>query len=288
MSDSSPQILQNDAAYARGEVPFWTGARGQRVSVSGGTIHYVELGDPAAPPVMLMHKLGGWAADWRAVAERLAVDHRVLVVDAPGHGGSQLHKEITWAHPITASSAMVAEFLDALGIDRLHLMGASLGGVISTQLASEQPERVLTLALVGVSLTGRQSLELTLENDRAVRDMFTDDWTPLPFPVDPGLSGRELATATAQNASRAQVGRWARASERGFGLIGIEQRLEFITAPVLLLNGVSARYRKYEDTARRLLGNVRVETMEIAGMFPHQEDPDETELRWRSFTDDAA
>lgn len=275
------------AAYERGDVPYWPGVQGRRVTVDGGAIHYVELGRPDAPPVMLVHKLGGWVADWRHVAELIAEDHRVLVVDAPGHGGSTLAKEVTWAHPITESSAMLGAFLDALAIDRVHAMGSSLGGVLSTQLASEQPARIATLALVGVSLTARQSLELTLQNDRAVRDSFTADWTPLPFPVDETLTGEARQRAVEQNASRMQAGRWARASERGFGLIGIEQRLPLVEAPVLLVNGVTARYRRYESTALEHLRDVRIETVEVEGMFPHQEAPEQTAALWRDFVGDA-
>ncbi|MGL3149005.1 alpha/beta fold hydrolase [Microbacterium sp. A82] len=273
--------------YQRGDVPHWPGVRGRRVQVDGGAIHYVELGRAEGTPVMLMHKLGGWAADWRHVAELIATDHRVLVVDAPGHGGSTLDKEVTWAHPITESSAMIGQFLDAIEIERIHAMGSSLGGVISTQLASEQPDRIVTLSLVGVSLTARQSLELTLANDRAVRDLFTSDWTPLPFPIASGLSEQEHRLAVEQNASRVQAGRWARASERGFGLIGIEQRLQHITAPVFLLNGVNARYRRYEETARSMLRDIHIETLDVEGMFPHQEDPEATAARWRGFIADA-
>jgi len=284
---NKPQGSTYEQSYARGDVPFWSGVRGQQVAVTGGRIHYVELGQPDGVPVMLIHKLGGWAADWRHVADLIASEYRVLVVDAPGHGGSALDKEITWAHPITESSTMVAEFLDALQIQRVHAMGSSLGGVISTQLASEQPDRVETLALVGVSLTARQSLEQTLANDLAVRDSFTVDWTPLPFPLPDGASPEVERLAVEQNASRDQAGRWSRASERGFGLIGIEHRLPLVKAPVLLLNGVNARYRRYEDTAREHLHDVRIETLDIDGMFPHQEMPEVTAARWREFVADA-
>ena len=283
MVETVAATAQWTEAYLRGEVPYWPGVRGRRVDVDGCAIHYVELGRTDGTPVVLIHKLGGWAADWRHVAELIAADHRVLVVDAPGHGGSTLDKEVTWAHPITESSAMIAQFLDALGIERMHAMGSSLGGVISTQLASEQPDRIVTLALVGVSLTARQSLEQTLANDRAIRDSFTSDWTPLPLAIPEGLSEAEHLLAVEQNASRTQSGRWSRASERGFGLIGIEHRLPHIAAPVLVLNGVNARYRRYEDTARENLRDVRIETLDINGMFPHQEDPVATAALWREF-----
>lgn len=281
-------VSDSTGLYTRGEVPFWPGVRGQRMRVTGGEIHYVTIGEKTSPPVVLIHKLGGWVADWRHVAELLAVDYFVVVVDAPGHGGSILDKEITWAHPITESSAALREFLSNLDLGSVHLMGSSLGGVLSIQLSSDEPALVRTLGLVGVSMTERHSLERTLENDRNVRSMFTEDWSPLPFPIAEDLDQNAHSRATEQNASRMQAGRWSRASERGFGLTGIEQRLEFVEAPVFLLNGVNAAYRKYEQVAREKLRDVRIETADVEGMFPHQEAPEFTATRWRAFVADVA
>jgi pimeloyl-ACP methyl ester carboxylesterase len=216
----------------------------------------------------------------------LADDYRVLVVDMPGHGGSTLNKEETWAHPITESSTALQEFLDVLGIEQAHLMGSSLGGVVSTLLASQTPERVRTLTLVAVSLTAVHTLERTLQNDRAFRDSFTADWFPLPLPIPEDLDDDERARMIEGNASRARAGRWARASERGFGLTGIEQVLPDVLAPTLLVNAIDAAYRRYEDTAMRLLSDVRVETIDVPGMFPHQNAPEQVAALWRTFIRD--
>jgi pimeloyl-ACP methyl ester carboxylesterase len=286
MSDSD-LLMELDQTYASGQVPCWPGVTGHVVPVAGGTIHYVEMGMPTGEPVLLLHKLGGWAADWRHVAEMLADEYRVLVVDMPGHGGSTLRKEETWAHPITESSTALREFLDVMGIERAHLMGSSLGGVVSTLLSSQTPERVLTLSLVAVSLTPVHTLERTLENDRAFRDSFTADWFPLPLPIPEGIDEPERERMREGNASRARAGRWARASERGFGLTGIEQVLPDVSAPTLLVNAIDAAYRRYEDTAKRLISDVRVETIDVPGMFPHQNAPDQVAALWRSFVQGA-
>jgi pimeloyl-ACP methyl ester carboxylesterase len=286
MSDSD-FMVEWEQAYASGEVPFWPGATGHVAPVAGGVIHYVEMGIPTGEPVLLLHKLGGWAADWRHVAEMLADEYRVLVVDMPGHGGSTLTKEETWAHPITESSAALREFLDVLGIERAHLMGSSLGGVVSTLFASQTPDRVRTLSLVAVSLTPVHTLERTLENDRAIRESFTADWFPLPLPIPEDLDEAEAERMREGNASRARAGRWARASERGFGLTGIEHVLPRVTTPTLLINAIDAAYRRYEGTAQRLITNVRVETIDVVGMFPHQNAPDQVATLWRAFVQEA-
>jgi pimeloyl-ACP methyl ester carboxylesterase len=51
-----------------------------------GAVRYYAGG--AGEPVVLVHGLGGWAGNWRAVAPLLARSHRVLVPELPGHGGS--------------------------------------------------------------------------------------------------------------------------------------------------------------------------------------------------------
>jgi pimeloyl-ACP methyl ester carboxylesterase len=286
MTDSD-LVVELEQTYRSGQVPFWPGVTGRIVPVTGGTMHYVEVGTPTGEPVLLLHKLGGWAADWRHVAELLADEYRVLVVDMPGHGGSTLTKEETWAHPITESSIALREFLDALGLERAHLMGSSLGGVVSTLFASQTPERVRTLSLVAVSLTAVHTLERTLQNDRAFRESFTADWFPLAVPIPADLDDDERARMHEGNASRTRAGRWARASERGFGLTGIEHVLPDVQAPTLLVNAIDAAYRRYEDTAVRLLRDVRVETIDVPGMFPHQNAPDQVAALWRTFVEDA-
>ncbi len=51
-----------------------------------GGVRYFVGG--AGPPLVLVHGLGGWAGNWRAVASRLVGDHRLIVPELPGHGGS--------------------------------------------------------------------------------------------------------------------------------------------------------------------------------------------------------
>ena len=275
--------------YDRGDVPFWPRARGRTVTCGGARWHVVDLPPPVgqhrsveAVPVVLLHKLGGWAADWRGVAEELAHERCVLVVDLPGHGGSFRPGPTPWALWPAATAEGVAELLDTLGLARAHLLGCSLGGVVATHLARAHPERVATLGLVGTSLTARFSAARTLEVDRRVRAGFGPGWVPRP-----GQNARagthDPRVLSEQDASRAQAGRWVRPSERGVGLTGVEHLLPDVRVPTLYLNGEDAGYRSYEEVARRLLPDVQVDMVGGCGSFPHQERPDEVARRWRRF-----
>ena len=70
----------------------------------GGTkIHYVGIG--SGPPVILLHKLGGWVADWRLIAPALAKTHRVIAIDMPGHGDSTINGPVPFLQSLQESAA---------------------------------------------------------------------------------------------------------------------------------------------------------------------------------------
>jgi pimeloyl-ACP methyl ester carboxylesterase len=121
-------------------------AQGHWVAVTGGRIHYVEMGPADAPPVVMIH---GILAQLRhfsyALADRMAKDHRVILIDRPGWG----HSTIEGRRPgIGAQADMVAEALDKLGIEKPLLVGHSMGGAVSLALALRHPGVPRGLALI--------------------------------------------------------------------------------------------------------------------------------------------
>jgi pimeloyl-ACP methyl ester carboxylesterase len=96
-------------------------------------------------PIVLLHGLGGAAANWGEVVAELAASHRVLALDLPGHGGS--------AAP-TADARMdwfataVARTLQAESVDHAVVAGHSFGGQVALHLALRRPELVGGLLLV--------------------------------------------------------------------------------------------------------------------------------------------
>lgn len=264
-------------ADGTGAVERWPGVRGSSLRVAGGWLHHVDLspattthGGPEATPVVLLHKLGGWVADWRTVAPALARSRRVVVVDLPGHGASHVDAPAGWIAWPADLATRVVTLLDHLGLERVHLVGASLGGVVAVHLAASQPERVAGLGLVGTSLTAALSSARTLELDQSSRDAYAPGWIPLPGHVGRAATDDPVVLADL-DASRARAGAWVRACERGVGLAGVAHLLRDVASPVLLLNGERAGYRSYEQAARDAWPDVRVEVVPGAGAFPHQE-----------------
>ncbi|MGR6329149.1 alpha/beta fold hydrolase [Sphingomonas sp. XXL09] len=115
--------------------------------VAGARIHYVDLGDSAKPPIVMIHGLGGQLRNFSyAMAERLTADHRVLLVDRPGSGYSIAHGG---AQPrIAEQAAIVARWIAALGLTRPLVVGHSLGGAVALALATTEPATIGGLALV--------------------------------------------------------------------------------------------------------------------------------------------
>ncbi|MFN2603371.1 MAG: alpha/beta fold hydrolase [Gemmatimonadaceae bacterium] len=122
---------------------------------SGLKVRVVERGDPASPPVLLIHGWGCTAYVFRHNMPALAAaGYRVMAVDLKGHG---LSDKPGSAHEYTIDSLVehVRDILDALGLERPALAGHSLGGSLIYHFASRFPERARCLGLLSpVGLKG--------------------------------------------------------------------------------------------------------------------------------------
>ena len=112
-------------------------------------LRYWAGGD--GPPLLLVHGFAGGAANFADLAELLAPRHRVLVPDLPGHGGSA-------PLPAIPNLAAYAESLATLchveGVERLDVVGHSLGGVVALRLASRRPGLVPEMTASARGLAG--------------------------------------------------------------------------------------------------------------------------------------
>jgi len=93
----------------------------------------------SGPPVVLVHGLGGFAGNWRAVAPPLAADRRVIVPELPGHGGSEPLRAAPTLDPF--AEAMLA-VLDAEKALPAPWVGHSLGGLVGLRAAARRPEGI--------------------------------------------------------------------------------------------------------------------------------------------------
>ncbi len=117
----------------------------QELEVGGRRLRYLELGAGDSVPVLLVHGFGADLNTWMFTQPALAEGRRVVALDLPGHGGSAKDVGSGDAERLTDA---VEHAAGALGIERLHLVGHSMGGAIAALLALRRPELVATLTLI--------------------------------------------------------------------------------------------------------------------------------------------
>jgi 3-oxoadipate enol-lactonase len=112
--------------------------------VNGVRLFYQETGPPDAPPLVLIMGWGGDHTAWALQAPAFAAEHRVIAIDNRGAGQSDVPEA---PYTILGMAADVVGLMDALGLRRAHVCGASMGGMIAQELALRAPDRVRTLGL---------------------------------------------------------------------------------------------------------------------------------------------
>ena len=144
-----------------------------RVKVGGFEISYLQGGhDGAIAPTLSLHGMGG-AGKWEAYHMALGTITHTCVPQLPGWPEGRLPAGIASVGDYTA---LVLEFLDAVGIDQVILFGHSLGGWIALQVATMYPERISRLILVdamGLDLPSAPAVDLhTLDEESFAKAVF--------------------------------------------------------------------------------------------------------------------
>jgi pimeloyl-ACP methyl ester carboxylesterase len=118
-------------------------AKQRKINISSGSISYAEQGN--GPVALFVHGvlLNGYL--WRHQLEQLKNLRRCIAVDLLAHGNTEI--SATQDVSVTANAQMLAEFLDALKIDQVDLVGNDSGGGICQIFAARHPERIRSLVL---------------------------------------------------------------------------------------------------------------------------------------------
>jgi 3-oxoadipate enol-lactonase len=213
---------------------------GEHHGVEAGSIEqaYRTWGTPGAPPLVLLHALGEDGGDWGNVAPAFGRRWRVYAPDLRGHGRTDWPGE----YSVELMLADVLAFLDVLALDRVDLIGHSLGGLVAYLLAAEHPERLGQLILEDVAAPLPRSAGVPARPDGQ-----------LPYDWDMVLAIR----GQIDNPDPAWLG-----------------RLSQITAQTLVLGGGPASHIPQERVAElaRRIPHARIETIP-AGHLIHQTEP---------------
>ncbi|MHB1225495.1 MAG: 2-succinyl-6-hydroxy-2,4-cyclohexadiene-1-carboxylate synthase [Gemmatimonadaceae bacterium] len=281
-------------------------ARGVTMS-DGLRLEVLDSGDAAAPagdttPLLLLHGFTGAAATWIDLLPALAAHRRVVALSLPGHGASDSPADPA-RHAAARVAADVVAVMDALALQRVALLGYSMGGRVALHaallLAATAPVRLAALVLESASpgIADAESRAARRAADDALageieRDgvaAFVARWERLPLWDSqerlPPSARRRLRMQRLSNDARGLAD-----SLRGLGAGAtppLHDRLREIHAPTLLLCG--ALDEKYVAIAHEMasaLQRVRAAVIHGAGHAVHLERPGEFVRAVNSFLGD--
>jgi 3-oxoadipate enol-lactonase len=205
-------------------------------TANGVSLHYELVGPEAAPVVAFAHSIGATMAMWDAQVAALSGRYRCLRYDTRGHGGSEVV-----ATPATVDDLAddLAGLLDALGIQKAHVVGLSLGGMTGQAFALRHPERLRRLALLATSAemdkaAWRQRIETVMSEGYApfIDGIMVPRWFTLGFAaahpeVIAGFRARMMANDPRGYAACANV----------IATLDLLPRISGITAPTMIIVG---------------------------------------------------
>jgi len=115
-----------------------------KITTGGISTHYRIEGPAQGPAVMLSHSLATHLDMWEPQIGPLSARYQVLLYDTVGHGGTDAPPG---PYTLNQLAEQALSLIDALGIERVHFVGLSMGGVVGQLLALAAPERLAGLVL---------------------------------------------------------------------------------------------------------------------------------------------
>ena len=260
------------------------------IVVGEETWHYLEGGPKDAAVILMIHGFGAEKDNWTRFAGSLTQTYRVIALDLPGFGGSRWHPGRDYS--LYPQRDRVANFVQALGLGQVHLIGNSMGGHLAALFAHEYPQDVASLALVnnaGVVSPVESDAQRALahgENLLIVRSLdefdrlldYVSHKKPfIPWPVKGVLAQRAL--------DRAKENQLIFTAVKGDPTVALEPLLPQIETPVLIIWGEYDRILHVSsvDKMRPLLPQAEVIIMEDTGHVPMLERPAETAAHYVRF-----
>jgi poly(3-hydroxyalkanoate) depolymerase len=118
----------------------------REVALADATLRIAEAG--SGPPVLLVNGIGAGFRTWSPFARRFSQSRRLIMLDAPGTGGSS---RLRWPLRMPGLARLIVELCDALGETQVDVLGYSWGGALAQQFAHDAPQRVRRLALASTT-----------------------------------------------------------------------------------------------------------------------------------------
>jgi pimeloyl-ACP methyl ester carboxylesterase len=189
------RITSDDVERAASALKEDSSPRTDYVDADGVRLFSIVAGPASGTKLIFLHGLSGSFSTWQVVMGELADRYRVAAFDLPGHGLSDKPDPANFDYAVSSLASTVATALKTTGLAPAIIVGHSLGGAISMQLALEHPETMSGLVLVNSAglaseispdllalmdrepgqNTARAMLQLFLEDQALVLDRGVDD-----------------------------------------------------------------------------------------------------------------
>ena len=266
--------------------------RSQTLDVNGLRVHYLDWGNPGAPPIVCVHGYTSSAQAFNALARRLPSRDHVIAPDVRGHGESAW--STTGAYQYSDQVGDLAAIVDKLGLSRFTLVGTSMGGIIAMAYAGAHPDRLTRLVIndVGPLLEG---MALTRIGEYVGLDPKFDSYAQLeqhirtvsaPFGPLTDAQWRRLSETTTR---RLPDGRYALNFDPGIAVPfrankGVDADLwpiwDAIQCPTLLLRGVESDLLSAATAAAMQQRGPQATLVELPGIghAPALQDPSQVEI----------
>ena len=238
----------------------------RELSVRGTPVHM--LSDGSGPPLLFLHGAGA-GGRWLEFQEGLAKGFTVLSPNHPGHGGSPAAE---WIEHISDLAFHYLDLLDDERLDRVHVVGASFGGWIATELATMASHRIASLTLidpVGIKVDGWiYPFLFGMDIPEIVAMIFHDPMAALAL-APPDQSPETLALQYRQGAALARVA-W---NPYLYDPL-LRRRLSRIAAPTLLCWGAHDRLAPLNPCGQTWAKEIPGATLRVfddSGHVPHLE-----------------
>ncbi len=271
-------------------------------------LHYVDWGNPTAPPLILVHGGRDHCRNWDWVAQDLRRDYHVIAPDLRGHGDSA--HSVSGDYSLTAHVYDLAQLIHQQGLAPVRIVAHSLGGNIALRYAGLYPEKVSKLvAIEGLGLSPAmeaaranrsivERLTTWIDEERALAARLPRRYASIDEALErmqgenKHLTPQKARYLTVHGISQNEDGSYSWKFDnyvRSFAPVDLtpDERHELwsrITCPTLLVYGAESWASNPEKDGRiRHFGNARVVSFERAGHWVHHDRPEDFLAEVRGF-----
>jgi 3-oxoadipate enol-lactonase len=242
-----------------------------KTGTSSGTAMGYEESGAGATPIIFLHGVGSDKSVWRPQLDDFGGTRRAVAFDYPGYGDSDPAPEGTTRDDYASA---ILSAMDSLGIERAHICGLSLGGVVAIAMHHAAPGRCASLILAdtfAVHPEGRAIYERSIAASgdlRAMAEARVD--VLLAQPADPAVRREVVETMARIDPAAYRVGAEA------VWLADQRERAAAIDAPTLVLCGLEDKVTppSLSESLTQLVPGARMQLIPRAGHIGNLEKPE--------------